>query len=40
MYYLDNSPTELRPGKYQLVPKKCGDCTVLGSNIKPTFWVD
>ena len=27
-------------GKYLLVPKICGDCTVLGSNVKPTFWVD
>lgn len=27
-------------GKYLLVPKICGDCTVLGSNIKPSFWID
>lgn len=27
-------------GRYLLVPKICGDCTVLGSNIKPDFWVD
>ena len=25
---------------YQVVPAPCGDCTKLGSNIKPTFWVD
>ena len=27
-------------GDYLMVPKVCGDCTVLGSNIKPSFWVD
>ena len=41
MYYLDNGdPTLAFPGIYLLVPKPCGDCTVLGSNIKPTFWID
>ncbi|TXD52956.1 MULTISPECIES: DUF4249 domain-containing protein [unclassified Polaribacter] len=27
-------------GPYLMVPKICGDCTVSGSNIKPSFWVD
>lgn len=27
-------------GRYLLVPKICGDCTILGSNIKPIFWID
>lgn len=25
---------------YQIVKKECGDCTNLGSNIKPDFWID
>jgi len=32
--------TEAAPGPYFLVPKGCGDCTVYGSNIKPSFWID
>ncbi len=27
-------------GPYFTKPKPCGDCTVLGSNIKPDFWVE
>ena len=27
-------------GGYILVPKACGDCTVLGSNVKPSFWIE
>ncbi|SIQ10445.1 DUF4249 domain-containing protein [Maribacter ulvicola] len=27
-------------GPHIFVPRVCGDCTVLGSNIKPDFWVD
>ncbi|MFL1896566.1 DUF4249 domain-containing protein [Aquimarina sp. 2-A2] len=27
-------------GPYTLVPKPCGDCTELGSNIVPEFWKD
>ena len=41
IYYLDNpAPSTTLPGDYILVPKECGDCTVLGSNIKPSFWID
>jgi len=25
---------------YLLLPIACGDCTAIGSNIKPSFWVD
>ena len=25
---------------YNTLPRACGDCTVLGSNIKPEFWID
>jgi hypothetical protein len=33
--------TEETPrGPYLLVTKACGDCTELGSNIKPSFWID
>ncbi len=28
------------PGPYIVVNSKCGDCTVLGSNVVPEFWVD
>lgn len=28
------------PGPYSYVPRICGDCTVLGSNVKPDFWID
>ena len=27
-------------GRYLFVPKICGDCTISGSNIKPSFWID
>lgn len=27
-------------GPYILTTKSCGDCTAIGSNIKPVFWVD
>ena len=25
---------------YLTLPRACGDCTVLGSSIKPDFWID
>ncbi|MEO1487646.1 MAG: DUF4249 domain-containing protein [Bacteroidota bacterium] len=25
---------------FEMVPRICGDCTVLGSNVKPDFWID
>ncbi len=28
------------PGEYVFVERECGDCTVLGSNVVPDFWVD
>ncbi|MEC7264466.1 MAG: DUF4249 family protein, partial [Bacteroidota bacterium] len=31
-------PNASCPGPYVFVPKICGDCTLLGSNIKPDFW--
>jgi len=39
VFYLDRpGPTPVPP--YILVPKACGYCTELGSNIKPSFWED
>ncbi|RIV46973.1 DUF4249 domain-containing protein [Flagellimonas pelagia] len=31
-------PNASCPGPYVFLPKICGDCTLLGSNIKPDFW--
>ncbi|TMM57107.1 DUF4249 domain-containing protein [Maribacter algarum] len=28
------------PGPYLVTPRICGDCTLLGSNVKPDFWID
>jgi hypothetical protein len=28
------------PGPYVVVPRICGDCTLLGSNVEPDFWID
>ncbi len=43
-YYRPNpnypNPQNEVEGKYLVVPIECGDCTVLGSNIKPDFWED
>ncbi|WP_439133071.1 DUF4249 domain-containing protein [Polaribacter sp.] len=40
-YYSENNLNEAAlEGPYLMVPKVCGDCTVLGSNIKPEFWID
>jgi hypothetical protein len=37
----ENSPIIPIPGgPYQMAPAVCSDCTILGSNIKPAFWVD
>ena len=29
-----------RPGELIVIPRECGDCTALGSNVKPEFWID
>lgn len=40
-YYQDNvDPPGLCEGPYLVVPTICGDCNLVGSNIKPDFWVD
>ena len=37
-YYRRNLEPKLGEGPYLLVRRACGDCTVLGINIKPDFW--
>ena len=33
--------TPINPNRpYLIVRKECGDCTTLGSNVKPDFWID
>ena len=39
-YSINTQPSKIYKGPYFLVPKICGDCRVLGTNKKPTFWVD
>lgn len=40
-YYQANSnPPGECEGPYFVVPTICGDCNVVGSNVKPDFWVD
>ncbi|MBO6829214.1 MAG: DUF4249 domain-containing protein [Muricauda sp.] len=40
-YYEANSnPPGECEGPYLVVPTICGDCNVVGSNVKPDFWVD
>lgn len=36
---INEEPLECQ-GPYIFTPKICSDCTLLGSNIKPDFWVD
>ncbi|MCR9228382.1 MAG: DUF4249 domain-containing protein [Flavobacteriaceae bacterium] len=33
-------PNASCPGPYIFVPRICGDCTLLGSNVEPDFWID
>ncbi|RIV46974.1 DUF4249 domain-containing protein [Flagellimonas pelagia] len=40
-YYQGNSdPPGECEGPYIVVPTICGDCNIVGSNIKPDFWID
>jgi len=40
LYTDRGTPVNTIPGPFKLVEKKCGDCRVYGSNIKPDFWID
>ncbi len=39
-FLLLNPDPDPSVGPYLMVPRICGDCTVLGSNIIPEFWVE
>jgi len=39
-YFEDNENAEFGEGPYSLVAAACGNCTVLGKNVMPDFWVD
>ena len=39
-YYGLNFSKTYGPGPYEMVPPACGDCTVLGSNIVPDYWIE
>jgi hypothetical protein len=39
-YLSDNNPPAPNEGPYFVVPTACGDCTELGTNVKPDFWED
>ncbi|WP_151674133.1 DUF4249 domain-containing protein [Patiriisocius marinus] len=36
----NGDPVFVDPGPYYLVPRACGDCTALGTNIIPDFWIE
>jgi len=41
LYSEDNgAPKDNLPGPFKIVTKKCGDCRVDGSIVKPNFWID
>nr|WP_299385490.1 DUF4249 domain-containing protein [Allomuricauda sp.] len=35
-----NEDPPFEEGPYLVVPRECGDCTVLGSNVTPEFWTE
>ncbi|MFT4576102.1 MAG: hypothetical protein ACI9SI_001020 [Polaribacter sp.] len=35
-----NDPKNNPNNPYFIVRRECGDCTALGSNVKPSFWID
>jgi len=39
-YNEDLAPNATCPGPYIVVPRICGDCTLLGDNVEPDFWVE
>ncbi len=39
-YVSVNDGPQTCEGPYFVTPRICGDCTILGSNVKPDFWVD
>ncbi len=39
-FQIENDAPKPGESAYYVVPRVCGDCTALGSNIVPDFWVD
>ena len=39
-FQIENDAPKYGESKYYVVPRICGDCTVLGSNVVPDFWVE
>jgi len=39
-YFEDNNDQSVGEGPYFVVPTPCGDCTVLGTNEQPDFWIE
>ncbi|MCH9659319.1 MAG: DUF4249 domain-containing protein [Bacteroidetes bacterium] len=37
---LNLNPNPAIPGPYLVVVRECGDCTALGENVPPSFWVE
>jgi len=41
LFYEENGDRTIdNPGPYKIVQKRCGDCRVYGTIIKPSFWID
>ena len=39
-YWAEHTPENASEGDYKVVPRICGDCTVLGTNVVPDFWIE
>lgn len=39
-FWAQHEPEDASQGDYKVVPRICGDCTVLGTNVAPDFWVE
>ncbi|RDY61410.1 DUF4249 domain-containing protein [Flagellimonas nanhaiensis] len=39
-YYDENQDPPFEEGPYKVVPRECGDCTVLGKTERPEFWIE
>ena len=40
LYLEENFEPSLTAGPFVVVPRVCGDCTVLGTNELPEFWIE
>ncbi len=42
-FFVENNGTSIEPiegGPFVMVNAECGDCTIIGSNIVPDFWIE